>query len=69
MGFSPSHIYGRGMVSEARAVRAFWAVSWNDCFKNINIFREIVLSGQQDELLSNSFNKFALSERHIEKSF
>ena len=23
MGFSPSHIYGRGMVSDAQAVRAF----------------------------------------------
>ena len=27
MGFSPSHHYGRGMVSDARAVRAFWAVA------------------------------------------
>jgi len=30
-------------------------------FKNINIFREIALSGQQNELSANSFNKPAIS--------
>ena len=38
-------------------------------FKNINIFREIALSGQQDELSANSFNKSALPERFLEMSF
>ena len=32
-------------------------------FKNINIFREIALSEQQDEISANSFNKPALSEQ------
>ena len=67
MGFSPSLNHGRGMVSDAQAVRAFWAVKRSS--KKAVLINTTALSGQQDELSVNSFNKSALSERFLEMSF
>ena len=67
MGFSPSHFYGRGVVSDVQAVRAFWAVKRRS--KKAVLINTTALSGQQDELSANSFNKSAIPERFLEMSF